>query len=299
MDYMKKWVIYSLSDPRDGVVRYIGKTEDAKRRLMAHVNEAIVSKEENHRLHWIRKLIASSIELTMMILEEGVGDGWVEAEKKWIKHFRDSGVSLVNGTDGGDGLCNPSKETRDKISKSRLGKPRLPETREKIALNNRSSEKRKRMSNLFRGRPLSLETRAKISKSRLGMKLSPETREKLSKAHKGKKRPPRSEEWRARQSISQLGRVVSSETREKMSVSHKGKPLSSIGRESVAMANRSPEKRAKQSIAIRGRKHSHETCVKISNANRLRVISPETRAKMIASRYAFLQRKAQACIENL
>jgi hypothetical protein len=69
----------------------------------------------------------------LSILETGTGLGWQEADRKWIKTFRESGADLVNATDGGDGLCNPSVETRAKIGAARLGKPRSPEVRAKIS----------------------------------------------------------------------------------------------------------------------------------------------------------------------
>ena len=46
---------------------------------------------------------------------------------------RDQGMgTLVNLTDGGEGITNPSAETREKLSKNRLGKPHTVESREKI-----------------------------------------------------------------------------------------------------------------------------------------------------------------------
>jgi len=52
---------------------------------------------------------------TITLLGEYEGDGNKE-EIAWIKYFRDGGVELTNGTDGGDGISNPSKMVRDKIS---------------------------------------------------------------------------------------------------------------------------------------------------------------------------------------
>ena len=39
----------------------------------------------------------------MDIIETGSGEGWVEAERRWIAFYRASGARLTNDTDGGDG----------------------------------------------------------------------------------------------------------------------------------------------------------------------------------------------------
>lgn len=52
------------------------------------------------------------------------------SEIKAIRQFREEGFNLANATDGGEGSCGlrPSSETRMKMSKSRKGIPRAPET---------------------------------------------------------------------------------------------------------------------------------------------------------------------------
>lgn len=68
------WKIYSLIDPRTGVVRYIGKTDNTKRRLRVHLAEAKHSNGHNHRLNWIRSLLSENLVPILIILEVGNGD---------------------------------------------------------------------------------------------------------------------------------------------------------------------------------------------------------------------------------
>jgi hypothetical protein len=81
-----------------------------------------------------------------------------------ISCFKDMGYELVNLTDGGEGMSNPSVETRIKLSKARMGS-----------------------KNPFFGKTHSDEVKAKMSKDRLGKKLSAETKAKISTAQLGNK----------------------------------------------------------------------------------------------------------------
>ena len=68
-----------------------------------------------------------------------------EKEKFWIAHYKSLGKAEYNETEGGDGVVNPSPETRRKMILSHIGKP----------------------------------------SSRKGVLLSEETKKKLSESHKG------------------------------------------------------------------------------------------------------------------
>jgi len=99
------------------------------------------------------------------------GNGATE-EIAWIKYFRDEGVVLVNGTDGGEGFkakrgaC--SLEHRKKIGDALRGK-------------HHSLEARKHMGEAQRGRVFSAEHCRKISNVKKGTICSWETRQKISK----------------------------------------------------------------------------------------------------------------------
>jgi len=148
----------------------------------------------------------------IIILHENLE--WEEAcriEKELIAFYgrKDLGTGILrNLTDGGEGLPNPSKETREKISEAvsgenhpNFGKSTSKETREKIS-KSMSGENHPNF-----GKSLSKETREKLSKSlsgenhpMFGKSPSKETREKLS----GENNP-------------NFGKSLSKETRDKIS----------------------------------------------------------------------------------
>ena len=102
---------------------------------------------------------------------------------------------LHNRTDGGDGVSNPSDETRRKISEAKkgntnmLGKTHSEEHKIKISESSKgktlSEETRRKLSEAHKGKTLSEETRKRMSEAKKNM--SEETRKKLSDASKGKK----------------------------------------------------------------------------------------------------------------
>ena len=192
--------IYTLIDPLTGRIRYVGKTQYLNTRYRNHCN---ASKFENtHKGHWINKLIRSNLQPIMEIIETVSNSN--EATKReifWIAKFRQMKYPLTNGTEGGDGMTNPTEETRRKLSKSLTGRKRAPfskEWKEKIGRANRGKkhpprstewsnrirvalikrcknnpkelERLRKMAGNWKGRKHSKETRIKIGLSRLGRK---------------------------------------------------------------------------------------------------------------------------------
>lgn len=93
--------IYSLIDPRDNRIRYIGKTNNLKRRLLQHTK----SKEllyNTFKNHWIKKLISLSLSPIIQVIEECDETNWQEKERYWIAYYRNIYTDLTNGTDGGE-----------------------------------------------------------------------------------------------------------------------------------------------------------------------------------------------------
>lgn len=125
---------------------------------------------------------------------------------------------------GGEGMSNPSPETRVKLSAHRRGKkrgPHKPETLAKIsaALKGRilrTPESYERSAAKCRGRVVSAETRAKISLIHKGKTIPSEMRAQISAKKTGVKRPETSAEWRASLSRALTGHPVSEETRAKL-----------------------------------------------------------------------------------
>jgi hypothetical protein len=149
---------------------------------------------------------------------------------------KDLGTGILhNRTDGGDGVSNPSDETRRKLSEAHKGNTnRLGKVN--------SEEHKIKISEALKGKTPSEETRRKLSEALKGKTLSEETRRKLSEAHKGK---THSEETRRKIGETSKGRIHSEETKIKISDANK---------------NRSEETRRKMSEAKKGKKWWNDGC---------------------------------------
>jgi hypothetical protein len=110
----KAHTIYGLKDPLTGVIRYIGYTsKKPEARLTDHVKEANCKGPTCHRYKWLRKLFQQGLRPTITVLEVVTQRTWQRRERYWIKKLASN--NLVNNTQGGEGLCNPSEEVRQRI----------------------------------------------------------------------------------------------------------------------------------------------------------------------------------------
>lgn len=152
--------IYTLSDPRDGKIRYVGKTNDLKHRLRGHINEAMIGRN-SHKCSWIKALKFQGMEPLIEpieILHFATDVEIRECESFWINNLRFLGFNLTNLIEGGiGGVMRHSEESREKFRKSRTG------------------------------RKMPLETRLKISAAMKGKRRSPESYKKQAEERKGKK----------------------------------------------------------------------------------------------------------------
>lgn len=235
--------IYALNDPETNLARYIGKAQNPKLRLSAHLTDRRIC----HRTNWIKGLAARGLTPVVEILEETTSEGWEERERYFIRVFREMGFDLVNMTDGGEGQSkgySPSDSVREKNSAAHKGRKRSQETKDKIAASKRgkkrapfSEECKKKMSeshtgdrhHLF-GKHHSEETKAKIGLAHsganhplFGKHLPESTKLKISIANKGKKTGFKHSE--------SFGRLVSQRLRErwaKIRESKKGQPACQV-----------------------------------------------------------------------
>jgi hypothetical protein len=126
----------------------------------------------------------------IVFLEQNLSEvGALALERRYIKWWgrKDLGFGILNNkTDGGEGITNPSTITREKLSnakrnesaetrlkrsiaaKNRLRNPCSIETKEKISKSNvgrkRLDESKKKMSDAAKGKIKSIETKEKIKK---------------------------------------------------------------------------------------------------------------------------------------
>lgn len=270
-------VIYALSDPETGEIRYVGKTaQRPARRLNAHIQD----RAHSHKKYWIKTLRERGLKPTIEVLEtiENSDDrDWQESERFWIAYLRFFGCRLTNLDNGGKGCGSMSEETKRKLSIAHTGKKLSPEHIEKLAAANRgkiiSLKQRIFMRERFLGIPRTPETISKMRAARLGVKLGPSKRRGIPSGTKGIKRGPLSSEHRAKLSVIGKGRAPTIDHRAHISAGLVGKP-------------KSVEHRAKLSAALRGRKIPREQ-VERQRAKLLgRKQSPEAVAARVASRAA-------------
>jgi hypothetical protein len=149
---MKKIYYIYLHITNDGIVFYVGKGTDQGNLIFER------SKHTERTKFW--KNVSKkgyTVEIVRVFNSEKEA---FDKEKELIKHYgrRDLGLgTLVNLTDGGEGMENPSEETRRKLSESRMGE-----------------------KNHNFGKPLSDTTKQKLRDCNLGKKLSEETCIKMS-----------------------------------------------------------------------------------------------------------------------
>lgn len=232
--------IYALREPDTHEVRYVGKTHDLNHRLKNHKND----KKDTRKARWIQSLRKKGLEPELIVLAE-VGADWQDAERYWIAYFRSIGADLTNHTDGGEGLHNPSDETRTKISEIRKSLLMDPQYREWFDTWVRSPERRARISTALRGRKKSAEHVAKLPQNRPGRKLSDAHRQHISQCLRGNqyaKGYRHTEETRAKISARlsgnshTLGRVMPDEEKAQRSQSLTGRPKSDEHREKIRQA---------------------------------------------------------------
>jgi hypothetical protein len=200
----RQWFVYTLSDPRDGAIRYVGWTVDIERRLHLHIWHS-TRRYERHRYKakWIRSLTSKGLAPLISTVESGYGDDWKEAEPRWIAKLKADGYKLTNLTDGGEGTPGiiVKESTRKLISANGKGKGLWRKGVEAAALANK-------------GRKLSPEQVAKVVAANTGKKRSPEFCAMITERNRGRKASP---ETRALLSRIRTGRTFSEETKRKFS----------------------------------------------------------------------------------
>lgn len=126
--------IYILLDPITFDVRYVGKTNSAKRRLYSHIKEC-KSIRISYKINWIKSLLSKGERPIISIIDVVPISEWQYWEKYWIEQFKQWGFNLTNQTEGGDG-GQGYKHTdlaKNKMRKSKLGKPLSEEHKIKIS----------------------------------------------------------------------------------------------------------------------------------------------------------------------
>lgn len=98
-------VLYALSDPDSGDIRYIGKTVSSlASRLQGHLYRARRGLDKSPKGKWLETLIEEGKRPIISQVEwVSDDDEWAEREKRCIQRHRDSGCKLLNVSAGGNG----------------------------------------------------------------------------------------------------------------------------------------------------------------------------------------------------
>lgn len=171
VDYLSTRIayIYALVDPRDeAVIRYIGKSENPKARLVAHCLES--RRKATYCSHWVTSLMKDNLSPKMVILAVVPWSEWQKHEREFIKKHKTD--KLTNGNEGGVGGGIPENWVRDKMRESQKRKHSDPDYKVVFALSQKKKwEKpgyREHMSRIHSGKKQSPELIAKRIASQFG-----------------------------------------------------------------------------------------------------------------------------------
>ena len=169
----QRLLVYGLTDPRIGEIRYVGKSTKGLKRPQEHGRKG---RGNGWCKNWVASLAELGLGFGIEVLEccETL-DELNAAEIRWIKKGRESGWRLTNLTNGGEGTPGhvKSEATRRKLSVAATKRQAAPEVREQM---------RQRML----GHEVSEEAREKIRQSLQGRKLPDAHTEHIRQALKGR-----------------------------------------------------------------------------------------------------------------
>lgn len=213
MGKTSKYLIYGLFDPRNGELRYIGKSCSGLTRPKIHGRPKNLSQDTNkHKVYWISQLALEGLKPEIFVLEEFDNKKYLgEEEQFYIAYFKGLGCRLVNLTRGGDGAPG-YRHTFSALIKMK-GRKVSKEARDEM------SRVRKGRTPWMKGKRHTQDTLVRISESKKGVpspkkgtKASEETCRKISEAKKGRpswnRGHPHSDEHKANLSISSRKRYT-------------------------------------------------------------------------------------------
>ena len=161
---MKEVKIYKLIDPRNGNIRYVGKTINSlKYRLYKHIYDKPL--HNTYKFNWIQSLKILGLKPEIELIEICDDSNWRERERYWIAYYD----NLTNNTTGGENEYYFTEEIKNKISN------KVKIAWDNINYRNNISEKRKEFwtpekrflhSMMLKDKPLSEEHKEKISLGR-------------------------------------------------------------------------------------------------------------------------------------
>ena len=127
--------IYILKNPDTNEVRYVGQTNDIKRRLDRHIQNSRNIKDTRHVSNWIRSLGKKPLMEVIESCDKSVRN---EREQHWTDYYKSQGYDLCNHSKGGAGAGIGNTNC--------LGRVLSEETKEKLRRANKQARKTKYIS---------------------------------------------------------------------------------------------------------------------------------------------------------
>jgi hypothetical protein len=120
--------IYGLYDPETNELRYVGKANNAAKRLKKHIEERGL-----HRpvCHWVKSIIDQGKCPRVVVLETVPAKEWDEAERRLIAEHRKT-ARLLNLADGGAMPSQTKEQRRVAARASNEAQKRNPEAWQKL-----------------------------------------------------------------------------------------------------------------------------------------------------------------------
>lgn len=175
--------------------KYIGKSVNIEKRFIYHRHLL------NNNKHWNSHIQNSwnkngENSFRFWLIEECEKEILSKKEIYYIQFFNTK-ITGYNNSDGGEGISNPTLETRVKMSKSQIGRKHSEETKIKISENNIgkhtcTKENKEKISSsnkgnkYFLGKRHTKEAKKKMSDAKKGKIMSQEFKDKISKIVKGR-----------------------------------------------------------------------------------------------------------------
>lgn len=184
-----KFLIYALVDPRDGSIRYVGKSTQGLTRPRRHISRA--DQAGTKKVAWLRSLSIVGVQPQISVLEVLPSeDGLAEREISWIAAgLNVYGWPLTNMTAGGEGMLGYrfSEESREKMAAAKRGRKRSAESVERSAAGHRGKARPRdaveRSAAALRGRKIDPAIVEKGAAKNRGRRHSPETISKMRAWH--------------------------------------------------------------------------------------------------------------------
>ena len=110
----KQAYIYALTDPRDGGIRYVGKSVQPDKRFKYY----LWNNEKRPVQVWVKELLSVGLKPELVILESVAQSEWESRERHWISVMKDKNAPLLNVAIGGKGATGMKHDSirKDKIS---------------------------------------------------------------------------------------------------------------------------------------------------------------------------------------